>query len=119
MGPPQISINPKAVLISFTGKTIELLKIAEGEKIAFSQDEESPRDWFLSKNENGFPLRVRDDSKKKIKSYSLNNNAIARKLLNSLGIEGSFRFTIGTEPININGVDYWPIITAAAKKNKP
>jgi len=94
---------------SLSKDAVQLTELTAGEEIGFHQDEKKPEDWYMSRTEDGFMLR--DD--KGSGGLAFNNVVMADIILESLNIDQErVAFLIGSEPVIIDEVQYWPIITA-------
>lgn len=117
-GTASITIS-KASSISLSAAAVELLKLKKGDKVIFCNDEDRPLDWYISTGENGFILRESGS-----KSLLFNSYVIRITFRESLKINTpkSFSLRIGSEPVEIEGAKWWPIITAGVNlldRDKP
>lgn len=93
---------------NFSKAAIELTEWESGTMIAFHQDEENTGDWYISISATGFILKDKDNG-----AMSFHNAAMSNTILDSLGLEcDSATFTISKEPVEVEEVVYWLIITA-------
>lgn len=104
-----ISFNKKNGVIIINQDAGELLGITAGDTLSLSQDEERPKDWYISK---GGGLRVRNSNSG---SLATGGKYIACKLFESLGLysDKSVRFPIAEQPTEYEGKRYFAILTAA------
>jgi hypothetical protein len=110
MGKPTIRIARKAGLISFSKGAIELLKLTDTDRLVVCNDEDSPRDWFLHKTDepSAFAIRI----KGKATVFQFNSAILVQNILDSLKIELGASFKLAKTPVQMDGKEYWPIITA-------
>lgn len=109
-GKATIHISPKGA-ISLSGGAVKRMDLKILSRIEIAQDQNRPTDWYIrsSSERHAFPLRQNKGSKSRI----FNNSYLAKKILESVGLNESFSFPIGGMQ------DGWyVIITAAAKKAK-
>lgn len=103
----------KTGMITFTASALKRLGLAQGQYVEIAQDEDSPEDWFImhSTEQSGFLLRDGGKSGNAI----FNNAHIGREFVNQFGPgKNSVACLLATEPVTIDGVEYWPIITSSA-----
>jgi hypothetical protein len=112
-GPAFISFSRKAA--SSISKTAAVMMDMEaGSLIGIHQDKDEPENWYVSLAEDGFELRTNSSGQ----CIIFNNAALANMLLDYLEIPGErVTFLIGKEPVEEDGVKYWPILTAKPFKN--
>jgi hypothetical protein len=103
IGKPTIRINAKNGFISFSKAACDILEIKHGDYVIFNQDEERPKDWYISKTkgETGFKVRSKNVSGKCLGSDAkFNCSALTKAITKSLKIEGlSIGFMIACEPV--------------------
>jgi len=85
-GAAKLSIDTKVGSFRFNKRAIDLLGLANGDKVAFHQEgveegREPSQDWYVEKVEDGFPLRANKNGDCLIFS----NVNVARSLFDSLG----------------------------------
>jgi len=104
--------------ISLTQETCRLLDLVSEDEIVISFDEDHPKDWFIRKgNANvGRKIIVKQHSAE-IKVLTATCSSLTHEIFSKLVIttKKSLRLPISREPIEQNGVKYYPIITAGAK----
>ena len=110
-----ISVSAAGVF-SFSKELITETGLKEDDKLNFYQDEENPRDWFLCAEKEG-QLILRSYAKNSsYNTFMANNSDMAKKLRKSLGLLTAKSFKVPVGVVNeIEGVKYWPLITAAIK----
>ena len=104
-----ISIN-KAGLFHFSKDLGIALELKEEDKVSFYQDETQPKDWYFA---------IEKEGKNKIrKSYDgrgfmTNAQSISKEIKIALGksTDKTLQIMVG-QPTNINGIDYYPMLTA-------
>lgn len=111
-GLPFIGINIKSGRIRINKSTIDLMKLELGMQVVFSQDEENPKDWYLAIKEGGLLVKQGLDST----SFMAYSRYIAKVIAESCEINiTSFRMNIGKEPVVVDGIEYYPVITSSWK----
>lgn len=105
-----VRINRSNGVIYLSRMLAKSLSFRGGEKMIIANDEDNPKDWYLGKtnNENGFDLR---DDKGGVRFI---NKCLALKILDSAKVEANSTFLVAKEPINIDGVLYYKIITSSS-----
>ena len=114
-----LRVSRSAGLITFNRTAAEMLGLHEGGKIVFFQDENSPFDWFIKKSDsrNAFAMRF---GKSKT-SMDLNASRIAMRIIDSVQGRNQWKavsFLIKTKPVEMDGENYYLIITAKPIKIK-
>lgn len=110
-----ISISSAGVF-SFSKDLIQEIGLKDNDKLNFYQDEANPKDWFLCAEKDGQLLLRSYCKNNSYKTYMANNADVAKKLRNALRILHSKSFKVPVGSANeIEGVMYWPLITAAVK----
>lgn len=117
-GKPAMYLNSKAGMLHISAAAAEKLGLKEGDFIELSQDEDEPQDWYLSKTKKGFGLRNKKKGSAE-QGLIFNNTALTKLIFESVGYqEQTGRVLFGAEPVTVNKVDYWPVITSNLLKNK-
>jgi len=108
-----IRVSRSAGLISFSASVMDKLKLSEGTKIVFVQDEESPIDWYIKKSndENAFPIRILETGRGDLNSTHIVNRILA-SIENGREKYNSVSFRLQTNPVKIEGEQYYLIITS-------
>ena len=111
-GIPKIALNSKSGTISFTKFACEKLGLKlTGAQIEFFQDEKNKEDWYISESKVGFVLRAKDD-----KSMLFNATFLVKSIFESKEyLHHTGHVLIAAEPVKINNVDHWPLITSTLK----
>ncbi|HBL74273.1 MAG: hypothetical protein A2W90_18135 [Bacteroidetes bacterium GWF2_42_66] len=113
-GAVSIRVNAKTGVISLSSATVKILGLEAGNGIAIINDEDSPKDWYIhvSASPDAFKLRT-FKGKSKYGFLFCNSTVVVRKMLESVGITHySAAFTISQTPVEIQGLQYWLIITS-------
>lgn len=111
-GEPTISCNVKAGLMNLSIELVKIMKLSDDSRISIHQDEENPEDWYLSDSKDGFKLRSDKKGSKGNAALSFNNTTTVKALAKSLNIDSNYiKCKVGDEPIVVNKVKYYPIIT--------
>lgn len=111
---PVISIG-KAGVFTVNKAAAEQLGLTAGDRVELHQDEDSPRDWYISKctTDSGFAIRQGYDTK----GLMFNSSAMRQLILKSCGKDASItkgvRLPIGPTAIENT---YWPLFTAALNR---
>lgn len=88
------------------------MEISIGDKVSLHQDEENPKDWFISKDENGIILK----GKKEEGVLIFHLTEAVKKIFTECEITSkSISFVVSQTPIELNNIKYYPIITSSAK----
>lgn len=115
---PSISGNLKSGIVRLNKGLVALLKLNNGSPVVFTQDEESPEDWYIATKEGGLSFR-KDRSGGSSRDNDVlvaNSMYLVKSIVKSLDIPLlSFRMYVGTEPTEIEGILYYPIITKSWK----
>lgn len=110
-GTPAIRFDYKKGVIGISKEAAEMMKLKEGDKVEFFQDEKNKEDWYIGKTKNSDGLIVRSNGK--MSGLLLNNVVVCRKIAESAGIEQSASYLVSKKSIKHNGHDLWPIITSS------
>jgi hypothetical protein len=103
---PLLSINLNGVF-RLNKAAIDLLKLDDGEKILFHQDDEEPEDWYISKDkDNGFTFNA---EKSRPNRYSRITNL--HRIFKECFETNVFKFYISKEPVKVEKNNLYPIIT--------
>jgi len=57
---PAVSFNLKTNMITINGDACDIIGVKEGDKVSIGHDEEYPSDWYIRKNDEGFPLGTKE-----------------------------------------------------------
>jgi len=79
---PAISMG-KAGNICINSGAAERLGLQHEDKISFAQDEEDPANWYVFKDDNGYPCRLHSDKK----SLVFSHGQMVRSIKESLGLD--------------------------------
>jgi len=114
VGAPYIRVVRKSGTISFSKGAIDLMGIGNNSAAVVSNDEDSPRDWYVcitTSYEPAFKIRYKTAPI----GAMFNCSKIAKNLLDAVGEFKSASLKISKEPISVNGTTYFLIITSKAK----
>lgn len=103
--------------IYLSGALTAEMGLGDGGRLNLANDGENPRDWYLCKtqHEDGFRLRGNRPGTKRHATGGMefSNVCLASKLLALAKAECfSVRYLVAREPLAIDGVDYYRILTA-------
>jgi hypothetical protein len=118
----QCSINIRAKgLVSLSGEACRIIGIQSGDEVVISYDKDSPKNWYIRKGETQGErkLILHKTTSKTSKAQSLMANCadLSAQIFKSLNIDTkSVSMVISREPENIEGVNYFPIITRSVTK---
>jgi hypothetical protein len=106
---PKITFS-KNGSIMLNKAAITLLDTNVGEKVSICQDEDTPENWYVYKDENGFELRGKDLEKTGYLCF--NHSGLKNIFLESLGVDKDTTcgFLIGGEATEFNGIKYYGIL---------
>jgi hypothetical protein len=121
-GQSTINITRQGV-ISVSVVACKLIDIKPGDEVIISFDQDRPMDWFIRKGEadaggHKLVLRLHNKNKdaKNMQSLMANCASLTNKIFLHLKTDKkSVSMRIGSDPIEIEGVKYFPIITASVK----
>jgi hypothetical protein len=106
-GRPTIRINSKNGSIAFSKHFAELAGFKSGDKIAFHQDKNRAKDWYVSKTDHLRGLKLRLQANTQLVCTS---TGMARKILSSLNnFDKSAGFRMANKPTEDK---YFAIITS-------
>jgi len=111
-GTPRISFAKKGGVIRISQKAVDEIGLRAGNKVSISQDELNVKDWYLHLDKDGFELRA--DA---AKGLVFNSSVIAEEIkccVKNLNEEKGVQMLIQTEPIKVDKVSYYAILTASA-----
>ncbi len=107
---PAITLT-KSGLIIFNQPACRLLSIKPGVKVSLAQDEETPENWYVFIDPNGFAVRT---GYSKSKGCVMNHSGMVKMLVESVNkdTKQTHRFLIGGEPTVMKGskTQYWGIL---------
>ncbi|MEO9475847.1 MAG: hypothetical protein ABJG41_09940 [Cyclobacteriaceae bacterium] len=118
---PSISFCAKNGMIKLSAGFVKERGFEAGMTVSLAQDEEKPENWYLRKDDQGFELRMSGSGSKRVKNPSLcfSSKDIASKVIRSSALPNSLANTVtmnlDTDPITIEGVEYFEIATKTAK----
>lgn len=103
-----VRINRIPGTVSFSKAACERMGLTSSSCLSFCQDKKNPRDWYIRIDDpDGFQPR-----KTGVGQLILNTKKVAVRILDSLGINSTCGFSLGSEPEEFDGVRYWAIITS-------
>ena len=106
-----VRIYRRTGIFQFSKQAAEVLGLQIGSLVTIHQDEEHPEDFYFHKTSDpkGFILRGKGAE---LSGLTFNCSKVAVKILDLKKVEKSASFQISKQPMLINGLEYWPIITA-------
>ncbi len=106
---PKFSIQQKNV-VGLNGAGAKLLGLKPTDKISVAQDDDKPADWFVYKdNENGFPTRRYDNSKKGTFMFAHADFATMFRECFGLDEEKTYAFEVDEKPVKLGTISYFKI----------
>jgi len=100
-------------LFRFSKSFVQAAKLQAGDKVAFWNDIDEPRNWYVAKDNNS-GLTLRDG---KHGGLSFNSSDLKDKILKSTGEKNeSAIYSIVSLPEKIAGIEAYTIITAKNRK---
>ena len=110
-GRSTVRIYRKTGVFQLSKQAAEVIGLQAGSRGTIHQDEEHPEDFYLHKtaDPNGFLLRGRGTD---LTGLTFNCTKAAVEILEPKNVDNSAAFQVSKLPITINGLEYWPIITA-------
>ena len=108
-----INMNSKSGIISISAELASEMNVSDGDSVEFHQDEDNPKDWFISKAiENGFKCRLK---KELSNSVMFNSTGMVRTFFKSIDFnETSGKMIVGKEITDLPAdpsMPIWSIIT--------
>lgn len=106
-----LRLDAKSGSIVFSFDLVKALQLDKN-RVNFIQDEDRPCDWYieLTESTDAFIIRSKDKSKSD-KSSIVQSTVLCRAILTSIGVEGSARVLVATDPIEKN---LYAILTTSA-----
>lgn len=118
---PKLTICLRSGAIRINAKMVEEAKFKTGDKVAFSQDEEKPENWYLHKDKKGFPLNAHGKARfSKNHSLAFCCKDLVGRLLQCTELKkesGTIEINIDSTPINVEGINFYEIATKTARKS--
>lgn len=110
-GEKRISLYMKNGTLNFSSELARCGIFKPNQLIAFFQDETRPKDWYMAECETGFALKAKKDG-----TFTLTSSKFTHAIVESIGFNGkSCSFLVATEPIDLDGVKYYAILTSSIK----
>lgn len=106
--------------MSVTTALVYEMQLTEGDTVSLANDEDDPKEWYLCKTADGFPVRLDRVPRRNNKPRSegevcygakFNSRWLGRKILDCAGVEGPATFMISPRTIELDGNVYYRIIT--------
>lgn len=112
-----ISFNRRNARATFTAQAASELKISDCPSVIFAHDTESKNNaWYLRllKTEDGIPVKLKSGTGycKNSQSYICTSRPVTTAILDSLKAESGACLLIAQKPVNIDGEDWYELITA-------
>jgi hypothetical protein len=97
---PSISFG-KSGVISFNPAAIRLMELNAGDGIIIASDDECPSDYYVTKNSDGYPLRLSSGTGNLI----FNHKSLCEKVMTLMELEVNVthRIMISNSPVDIEG----------------
>ena len=110
---PKISVSENGVL--FLNRPAK--ELLNHQNIKIVQDEESPKDWYLTADDEGFFFREKikyPKEKGQISGYITNSTTVFKAMKEALGlVKVTSKMNIAATPVTIDGQDYYAILTGS------
>lgn len=104
---PALTVS-KTGRFSLSPKMREKTGYEADDMLNFHQDEDSPKDWYISFDKTeGAKLQVKTADK--YTQVFFQNQTLAKTIREVFKTEGSMTFLIGA-PTELKGVNYWPLL---------
>lgn len=106
---PRITFAKNGV-ISVNKFAAELLDLKGTDKLSIAQDEEESANWYIYKDKDGFPLKLKD----KTGTLAFNHKALATTFKESFGIpvDQTQSYLLAGQPETFEKTKYWGILVA-------
>lgn len=107
--------------IYLSGALAAEMDLRHGSRLNMAHDEENPKDWYLCRTQDEAGFLLRGDRHKEppktkrhaVSGVEFSNVCLATKLLALVKTECfSVRFLVAKEPVEVDGVKYYKILTA-------
>jgi hypothetical protein len=110
---PKISVSENGVL--FLNKPA--MDLIGNDRIRIVQDEDKPKDWYLTPDNDGISFRKKMKYPKEkgiVQGYITNSMLVFKAMKSALGlVKVTSKMNIATAPITIDGQDYYAILTGS------
>jgi hypothetical protein len=113
-GQVTIRMNTKTGMISFSKATCMNIGLKDNSKVLFIQDEDNPKDWYITptKLEDGLVCKYRMKEDQHYETTTVQSTHICREIAAACNISvTSFSFLIAKVPIETNNMRMFAIIT--------
>lgn len=108
MRKPTVRFSRKSGVINISKSAWEKMELSEKSRLSFCQDKRNPSDWYIRTDDpEGFETRETSSDQ-----HVFNSMTVVNYILDSCSVAKTCAFTIGSEPVEENGVKYWAIITS-------
>jgi len=111
-GTPMIGVNHLSGTIRFNPAAVEKIGLVKDMMIFLHHDKDNPGDWYLEiVKEKGFLLRKKSITGEK--GLVTQSCKLVRKIFETVKYNGkSGNIGIGAEPLKVDKLKLWPLITA-------
>lgn len=90
------------------------IALSDNDKIVLANDEEDKKGWYLCKTSDELGFSFKNDKG----GYRIINKFLVNKILNSLKIDTNATFLVARDPLEVNGLKFYRIITSSPIINK-
>jgi hypothetical protein len=113
---PCMNVCPGNGTITLNSAARTLTGYKHGDTVALFNDEESPEDWYIGKDQNGFVLKAKDEQLDS-SMLQFRCTALTQTLVESLKLPAanSYSILMAGQPTKIAKNVYWGILTGTAK----
>lgn len=88
--------------------------LSDDDKIILANDEEDKKGWYLCKTNDELGFSFKNDKG----GFRIINKFLVNKILNSLKIDTSATFLVGKDPLEVDDLRFYRIITSSPIINK-
>jgi hypothetical protein len=112
IGEPTLRVDQKKGTITLSKASCDMIELQDNDEILFLQDEDKPKDWYISKTQKPGGIRVRRPNCQ----YGIfNAHALSVQIMKEIGIMHPFAvFRIAGLPVVENGHTMWAILNGTA-----
>jgi hypothetical protein len=108
-GSPKLHFSASGV-ITINAAAVTLTGLKTGNKVRLLKSKRNPKEWYMSRDDKGFPLRSQYD--KKCKGLMFNSAITVKALMHALNVNKGFGVRIGLQP---DEDGWWSLITSEIK----
>lgn len=115
---PFLSLCLKSGLIKLSHRLVQEMQCKEGDKIALSQDQEKPDNWYIHREENGFELKSK--GKSNVDALGFSSKDLCRRILERTEFRENaitVIMNVDTNPLEVEDLVLYEIATKTCRKS--